>query len=203
PNRSMPPAVGLDEPRRRIVPMEGKTQADIVLGWPAMARSDPDFLKAYLANTILGVFGMMGRLGDSVRDEQGLAYYVYSRLEAGLGIGPWLAIAGVNPANVERAIDAILYEVRRLRDEPVPEEDLADNQAYLTGAIPLHLETNEGISATLLEIERHGLGLDYLQRYEGLVQAITARDVQQVARAYLDPGTYVLAVAGPASEEIG
>jgi zinc protease len=203
PNRSMPPAVGLDEQRRRIVPIEGKTQADIVLGWPAMARSNPDFLKAYLANTILGIFGMMGRLGDSVRDGQGLAYYVYSRLEAGLGIGPWLAIAGVNPANVERAIDAILYEVRRLRDEPVPEEELADSQAYLTGSIPLHLETNEGISATLLEIERHGLGLDYLQRYEELVRDITARDVQQVARTYLDPGTYVLAVAGPSSEERG
>ena len=108
PNRSIPPAVSLDEQRRQLVPVEGKTQSDIVLGWPGLTRDDPDYMPARLANTILGVFGMMGRLGDSVRDEQGLAYYVYSRLEAGLGAGPWTAIAGVNPANVERAIDGIL-----------------------------------------------------------------------------------------------
>jgi zinc protease len=197
PNRTIPPAVEVDEQRRRIVPVEGKTQADIVLGWPALARRDPDFMKAYLANTVLGIFGMMGRLGDSVRDEQGLAYYVYSRLEAGLAVGPWLAVAGVNPANVERAIDSILHEVKRLRDEPVPGEELANSQAYLTGSMPLRLETNEGLSATLLEIERHGLGLDYLQRYEGLVRDVTAQDVQEVARTYLDPEVYVLAVAGP------
>jgi len=203
PNRSIPPAVELDEQRRRIVAVEGKTQADIVLGWPALARRDPDFMKAYLANTVLGIFGMMGRLGDSVRDEQGLAYYVYSRLEAGLGVGPWVAIAGVNPANVERTIDGILHEVGRLRDERVPKEELADSQAYLTGSMPLRLETNEGISATLLEMERHGLGLDYLQRYEGLVRAVTSEDMQEVARTYLDPEVYVLAVAGPPVEERG
>jgi zinc protease len=173
------------------------------LGWPALARRDPDFMKAYLANTVLGIFGMMGRLGDSVRDEQGLAYYVYSRLEAGLGVGPWVAIAGVNPANVERTIDGILHEVGRLRDERVPEEELADSQAYLTGSMPLRLETNEGISATLLEMERHGLGLDYLQRYEGLVRAVTSEDMQEMARTYLDPKVYVLAVAGPPVEERG
>jgi zinc protease len=203
PNRSIPPPVEVDVLRQRIVPVEGKTQADIVLGWPAMARRDPNFMKAYLANTVLGVFGMMGRLGDSVRDEQGLAYYVYSRLEAGLGVGPWVAIAGVNPANVERTMDGILHEVVRLRDELVPEEELADSQAYLTGSMPLRLETNEGISATLLEIERHGLGLDYLQRFEGLVRAVTAEDVQEMARIYLDPEVYVLAVAGPPVEESG
>jgi zinc protease len=124
PNFDIPPAVNLTEQRRQIVAVEGKTQADIVLGWPGLARKDPDFIKANLANTVLGVFGMMGRLGDSVRDQQGLAYYVYSRLEAGLGAGPWTTIAGVNPANVQRALDGILHEVRRLRDEPVPADEL-------------------------------------------------------------------------------
>jgi zinc protease len=118
-------------------------------------------------------------------------------------VGPWLAIAGINPANVERTIDSILNEVERLREERVPAEELADSQAYLTGSMPLRLETNEGISATLLEMERHGLGLDYLQRYEGLVRAVTAEDVQEVVRTCLDPEVYVLAVAGPPVEERG
>jgi zinc protease len=197
PNRSIPPAVHLDQPRRQTVAIEGKTQSDIILGWPGLARSDPDYMKAYLANTVLGVFGMMGRLGDNVRDEHGLAYYVYSQLEAGLGAGPWRAIAGVNPANVEQAIDGILHEVRRLRDEPVPAEELADTQSYLTGSMPLRLETNEGIANTLLNLERYELGLDYLLGYAGLVNAITVQDLQQIAQTYLDTDCYALAIAGP------
>lgn len=197
PIREVPPNVGLSEQRRRIVGVEGKTQADIVLGWPGLKRTDPDFSRAYLANTILGIFGMMGRLGDKIRDEAGLAYYVYSRLEAGIGPGPWLAVAGVNPANVEPAIDGILAEVRRLRDEPVPADELADSHSFLTGSLPLRLETNEGIAGSLLEIERYGLGLDYLQRYDGIIRAVTVADVEEVAHQYLDPERYCLAVAGP------
>jgi zinc protease len=197
PNFGIPPAVDLVEPRRQIVAIEGKTQADVVLGWPGLARKDPDFVKANLTNTVLGVFGMMGRLGDTVRDQQGLAYYVYSRLAADLGAGPWTTIAGVNPANVQRAIDGILHEVRRLRDEPVPAEELADSQSFLTGSMPIRLETNEGVAYTLLEMERHELGLDYLLRYADLVNGVTVQDLRDMAQKYLDPDVYALAVAGP------
>lgn len=197
PNRDIPPPVSLPEGRADRVVVEGKTQSDILLGWPGLARKDPDYMCANLTNTILGVFGMMGRLGRNIRDEQGLAYYVYSQLEAGLGVGPWAVIAGVNPANVEPTIQGVLAQVRRLRDEPVPTEDLADSQSFLTGSMPLRLETNEGVGAALLTIERYGLGLDYLQRFSDLVRAVTVHDVQAMALKYLDPDRYVLAVAGP------
>jgi zinc protease len=197
PNRTVPPRVRLTERRRQVVPVEGKTQSDIVLGWPAVARKDPDFMKARLTNTVLGVFGMMGRLGDSLRDQQGLAYYVFGRLEAGVGAGPWVAIAGVDPTNVQPAVDGILHEVRRLRDEPVPVDELADSQAFLTGSMPLRLETNEGIARMLLDVARYDLGLDYLQRYTGLVKAVTVQDLGDMARRYLDPDLYALAIAGP------
>jgi len=199
PNRDVPPRVELAEPRRQMVSIPGKTQSDIILGWPGLARKDPDFMKARLANTLLGVFGMMGRLGDSVRDEEGLAYYVFSQMDAGLGAGPWVTVAGINPANVERAIEGILRQVRRLREEMVPEDELADSQSYLTGSMPLRLETNEGIGGTLLSIERYDLGYDYLQRFAGLVNAVNVQDVQEMALKYLDPDTYALAVAGPES----
>jgi zinc protease len=197
PDRSVPMAVELLEKRQQSVAIEGKTQSDVMLGWPGLARNDPDFVKARLTNTVLGVFGMMGRLGTSVRVEQGLAYYVYSRLEAGLGAGPWLAHAGVNPANVAQAIDGILHEVRRLRDEPVPADELADSQSYLTGIMPLQLETNEGVASVILDMERYELGLDYLEHYADLVNAVTVSDLQQMAQTYLDPEHYVLALAGP------
>ncbi|MBN1138011.1 MAG: insulinase family protein [Anaerolineae bacterium] len=198
PNRaSVAPPAPLAETRSQTVTVEGKTQADVMLGWLGMARTDPDYIKAGLANNILGVFGMMGRLGDNLRDRQGLAYYVYSRLEAGLGAGPWAAVAGVDPANVQRTVDGIRGEVRRLRQEPVSADDLANSQLSLTGSLPLRLETNEGVAGVLLDMERYGLGLDYLQRYAGLVNAVTIQDIQEMAHRYLDPDRYVLAVAGP------
>ncbi len=198
PNRPpLPPVAPPDEVRQRFVPIPGKTQTDIVLGWPGPARTDPAFLDAVVCNTILGVFGMMGRLGDKVRDELGLAYYSYSRVEGGSGPGPWTVIAGVNPVNVPRALGAIRDEIRRIREEPVSPEELADSQAFLVGSLPLRLETNEGVAAAILDMERYNLGLDYLQRYGDLIREITPERVQAAARQWLNPDAYVLALAGP------
>ena len=189
------------EVRERFVPMPGKTQADIVLGRAGPPRAAEDFLHARLANTILGVFGMMGRLGANVRDQQGLAYYVYSGLQGGLGPGPWLVRAGVNPANVQQAITSIRDEIRRLLAEPLPADELTDNKRFMIGSMPILLETNAGVASSILDMELYQLGLDYLQRYPELISAITAEQVQAAARKYLNPDEYALAVAGPALEE--
>lgn len=201
--RTLPPVPRPETTRSQVVTVEGKTQSDLLLGWLGLARTDPHYVKAHLANNVLGVFGMMGRLGENLRDRQGLAYYVYSRIEAGLGPGPWAAVAGVNPANVRRTIDGIRAEVRRLRDEPIKAEELANSQSFLTGSLPLRLETNEGLAGLLLDMERYGLGLDYLLRYRGLIESVTVDDVRDMARHYLDPDVYVLAVAGPHTGQPG
>jgi len=193
----LPPVPSPTEARRKFVPIPGKTQADIVLGYPGPSRTDPTFLDAMLCNTILGVFGMMGRLGDRVRDEQGLAYYSYSRIEGGPGPGPWTVIAGVNPENIEKALASIRAEIRRICQEPVEPEELADSQAFLVGSLPLRLETNEGVARAILEMELYGLGLDYLQRYGDLIRAITPERVLAAAQQWLDPDAYALAIAGP------
>jgi zinc protease len=177
--------------------MPHKTQSDLIVGWPAMRRLDPDFDGARVANTVLGVFGMMGRLGENVREEQGMAYYAYSRLSANRDPGAWAAIAGVAPENVERAFRAMLAEVERLRQEPVPADELQDCKRYLTGSLPIQLETNEGVAGVLVDVEWHGLGLDYVQRYKGIIDGITPSDVQAAAQKYLNPAAYALAIAGP------
>ncbi len=187
----------LPEVRQQSSTLAGKTQSDIILGWPGPARAAPDFQAANLANSVLGVFGMMGRLGKTVREDQGLAYYSYSSLSGGLGPGPWNISAGVNPANVGKAIDSILIEVTRMIETSVSEEDLADNQANFTGRLPLTLESNEGVASAILNMETHQLGLDYLRRYKDMINAITREDVQKAAQKYLSPGAYALAVAGP------
>ncbi len=119
---------------RHNVVMRDKVQADIVMGLPGPRRSAEDYLEASMMNTILGVFGMMGRIGQSVREEQGLAYYAYSRLAGGLGPGAWTAAAGVSPDNVEQAVESIRDEIRRIQDEPVDDDELADSKAYRIGS---------------------------------------------------------------------
>ena len=179
------------------VAMPDKQQADIRLGLPGPRRAEPDYLQASLMNTILGVFGMMGRIGQSVREEQGLAYYAYSRLQGGLGPAPWCAIAGVAPTAVEQATTSILDEIKRMQDEIVPEDELADNKAYRTGSLPMSLETNSGIADVISDMELYGLGLDYLVDYPEQIEAITAVQIQQAAQKYLSTKQIGVAVAGP------
>jgi zinc protease len=177
--------------------MPDKHQVDLVLGLPGPRRAAPDYLDASLMNTILGVFGMMGRIGHNVREEQGLAYYASSRLEGGVGPGPWLASAGVAPDKVEQAIEAIRHEIRRIQEEPVAAEELADSQAYRTGSLPMSLETNSGLVDIITDMELYDLGLDYLHTYTPTMQAITPERIQAAARRYLSADDLVIAVAGP------
>ncbi|MCY3992276.1 MAG: pitrilysin family protein [Caldilineaceae bacterium] len=201
PAHTIPPVTGVNGIQRKTFPMPGKVQSDVVVGCLAIPRKHPDYHAVQVANNILGQFGMMGRLGENVRERQGLAYYSYSALDADIGIGPWVAFAGVNPQNVDQAIDSILHEFERLGQEPVSDEELSDSIANMTGTLPLRLETNDGVASILLNIEWFGLGLDYLQTYQDRIKAITAEDVQRVAAQYLRTDAYTLVTAGPDPNE--
>jgi len=185
---------------RRHHQMPDKYQSDITLGRPGPPRNTPDYLATSLMNTVLGVFGMMGRIGKNVREAQGLAYYAYSSLQGGLGPGAWLAAAGVSPDKVEQATNSILDEVARMQNELVPAEELADSQAYRIGSLPVGLETNNGIASVITDMELYEWGLDYLLEFPDLVRAITPEQVQAAAQKYLSTEDLGIAVAGP---EIG
>ena len=194
---ALPDLAPVTASKRANVALPGKTQSDLVLGVAGPSRFSPDFQAASLANSVLGQFGMMGRIGRSVREELGLAYYAYSQIDGGFGPGPWNVAAGVNPANVELAIDRIRDEIRRLVTEPVGEDDLADNQAYHIGHLPLQLESNEGIAYALRNMETYNLGLDYLVNYRDTINNLTRADLLNAAKHYLNPDALVIGVAGP------
>jgi zinc protease len=179
------------------VALPGKSQVDLVLGAPGPARTDPEYLAAMLGNNILGVFGMYGRIGDAVREAEGLAYYSMSTVSGGVGPGPWMVLAGVNPRNVPRTVELIRRELTRFTQTKVSRRELADSQASIVGRMPLQMESNEGVAGTLMSIEMFGLGLDYYQRYPGLIRSVTADQILDAARHYLDAEAMVLAVAGP------
>jgi zinc protease len=157
----------------------------------------PGFLAAALGNNILGQFGMMGRIGDSVREKAGLAYYASSSLSGGLGPGPWFVAAGVDPQNIDQTIDLISQEITRFISEPVSQEELSDSKSNFIGRLPLSLESNAGVASALTNLERFQLGLDYYRQYPDLVQAITAEDVLDIAQRYWHPERLGIAIAGP------
>ncbi len=194
---ALPPLPPLEATVREDVAIPGKSQADVVVGAAGPARTAPDYLPAMVGNTILGRFGLMGRIGDAVREQAGLAYYAYSELHGGYGPGPWEVNAGVAPPNVEKALALIVAEIRRFVSEPVSAEELADAQAGIVGSLPLSFESNQGVAGALLTMERYGLGLDYYRRLPDLVRRVTAEEILQAARHYLDPDRLVIAVAGP------
>ena len=142
----------------------------------------------------------MGRLGHSIREEAGLAYYASSSLEGGDAQGSWSISAGVADKNIALTIQKAQDEVRRLTDELVSESDLTDNQSYYTGRQPLRLESSGGIAGMLETIERYQLGLDYLLHYNDMIYSITREQVQQVASKYLNPDALVVSVAGASGE---
>ena len=200
PAQPTPPELPALKPLRetisRQVNIPGKSEADVIMGVAGPPRKSPDFLAASLGNNILGQFGMYGRIGESVRERSGLAYHASSSLSGGIGPGPWLFIAGVNPNNLDKTIALIKQEVARFISEPVTSEELADSQSNYIGRLPLSLESNGGVAAALLNLERYELGLDYYLRYAELINAVTPAEILETAQRYLNPDCLAIATAG-------
>jgi zinc protease len=194
---ALPPLKTLKKTVSKHHRISGKSQSDLIIGTNGPMRRDPEFMPASIGNNILGQFGMMGRIGDVVREKSGLAYYAYSSLSAGLGPGSWEVNAGVNPQNVKKATDLIVEELKRFVQEGITADELADTKANFIGRLPLSLESNGGVANALLNIERHDLGLDYYRRYEGLVNEVTADEVLNAARKFINLDRLAIAVAGP------
>lgn len=194
---SLPELEPLQATVKQQVVIVGKSQSDLVMGSQGPSRHSPDYMAASLGNNVLGQFGMMGRIGDVVREQSGLAYYAYTSLNAGQGPGSWEVSAGVNPSNLQKAIDLIRREISHFVSEPVSEQELSDSQANYIGRLPLTLESNNGMAGALLNLERFNLGLDYYRRYPDMVRSTTPSDVLEVARRYLDPERLAIATAGP------
>jgi zinc protease len=178
------------------VAIPGKSQSDLVMGTLGPKRHAPDYLAASIGNNILGQFGMMGRIGDSVREKAGLAYYASTSVNSWIEAGSWEVSAGVNPKNLNKAINLIIKELERFCTEEVTEAELEDSKSNYIGRLPLSLESNSGVANSILNLERFNLGLDYLQRYAGLVNAITSQAILDAAKHYFNPHNLIIVSAG-------
>ena len=186
--------------RRRVdIPMMNKAQADIAYGFTTLTRSDPDYYACWLMNHAFGQYSMSGRLGDSIRERQGMAYYAYSALDASIMEGPLLIRAGVSASNIDRAVASIDEEVRKLTTDGLTQKELDDSRRFLIYAMPRALETNAGIANYLQTEEFFGLGLDYDFRVPELLRGVTLEHANAAAKKFLSVDRATIVIAGPYS----
>lgn len=187
------------ERRTTVLPMMNKAQADVAYGFVTIRRGDPRYYAYWVMNNILGQYALGGRLGDSIRERQGMAYYTFSSFDASVAAGPLVVRAGVSPANVQRAVTSIDLELSRFAADGPADRELAESKQYLIGSMPRTLETNVGIATFLQTAELFGLGLDYDVRLPDLLAKVSRDQVHEAARAALDPSRATVVVAGPYS----
>lgn len=194
---TVPDAVVPAERQLVAVPMMNKAQADVVYGFAGIRRSNPDYTAYSVMNNALGQYAIGGRLGDSIRERQGMAYYVFSSLDATFGPGPFSIKAGVAAANVDKTIASIDAELAAVLEKGFTAQEIDESKSFMIGSLPRQLETNAAIASFLLTVDTFELGLDYDERLPGLIGAITKDAADAAARKLLDPTRATIAVAGP------
>lgn len=203
----VPAAQPSEPPDNRVIRIvrQPSPQSVVMFGMRGIARDDPDYYAAYVMNHVLGGGGLTSRLSQSVREDRGLTYSIYSYLfplkQSSLYMGGFAA----SNANVAEALDLTDSEIERLRDGGVTDEELADTKTYLNGSFPLRLTSNGRIAGILISVQRHNLGIDYLERRADLINAVTRQDIARVAARLLRPDAMIVVIVGdPAGiEETG
>jgi zinc protease len=183
----------------KIVTLPDTSQTSILFGHIGeLKRTDPDYYAATVMNYILGgsVFG--SRLGNVIRDQQGLAYSVYSSFDASHGEGPFQIFIGTNPANAYRAVGLAKQAIATFQAKGATPLEVKEAVDYLTGSFALTLETNGGVAGVILAEEDYNLGLDYVNRRTALYRKVTVAQVNALAKKLLHPDKATLVIAGAA-----
>ena len=170
------------------------TQANIILGHIGITRQNPDYYTVLVMNYILGGGGFSSRLLTEIRDNQGLAYSIHSRFGASMEPGSFVAKLQTKNSSAQQAIQAVIAEIRRIRENPVSDQEIEEAKAFLTGSFPLQMDTSSEIATLLTQVEFFELGQDYFEDFIERIQAVSKEDVQRAAQKYLFPDRYVLVV---------
>lgn len=176
------------------------TQANIVLGNLGPPRNNPDFFPMVVMNYILGGGGFSSRLLNEIRAKRGFAYSVRSAFDFKKHGGSFSVSLQTKNDSAREAISIVVAEMKKIQAEPVTDRELEGARKYLTGSFPLRLDTQAKLASFLAQVEFYGLGDDYADKYASRIMAVTKEDVQRVAKQYLNPGAYTLAVVGNLKE---
>ena len=182
-----------------IVDRPQSVQSVIKIGYPVeMNIGNPDYIKASVTNTILG--GGFSRLFVNLREKHGYTYGAYSRISSNPLIGKFEASASVRNAVTDSSVFQILYEMKRLREEPVPASELSMMKNYLTGNFALSLESPQTIASFATNTERYKLPKDFYANYLKNIEAVNSTDVMEMSKKYFLPDNSIILVVGKASD---
>jgi zinc protease len=182
---------------RTIVTRLDVPQAVVTFGGPGIARSDPDFMAGYIVNHVLGGGSFSSRLYREVREKRGLAYGVSDSL---VWFKKAAVVIGGTATRAERTGDAIAIierEFKRMAETGPTPEELAKAKSYLKGSYALSLDTSTKIAAQLVHIQNDNLGIDYISRRDGLIDAVTMEDARRVAKRLFGGGLLVTVAGRP------
>jgi zinc protease len=182
-----------------IVDRPGSAQANIVIANSAIAREHPDHFAVTVMNQVLGA-GASSRVFMNLREEKGYTYGAYTRFDSKKLAGSFEATAEVRTAVTGDSLKEFFYELNRIRDEKVSDEELADAKSFLTGVFPIRAETQEGLTGLISNQLLYGLPADYLQTYRDKINQITVDDVQRVANSYIRPHEFAIVIVGDAKD---
>ncbi|MEW5703715.1 MAG: pitrilysin family protein [Pseudomonadota bacterium] len=171
-------------------------QSVVVFGQAGVKRDDPDYYAAQVLNHILGGGGLQSRLAKEIRGARGLAYavstYLYPLDRAGL----WVGQLATRNDRVKESLDLLRAEWKRMAETPVTKEELEDAKTYITGAFPLSLDSTGRIASVLLAIQKYHLGIDYFERRNAYIAAVSADDLRRLAKRLLNPDALAVVVVG-------
>jgi zinc protease len=193
-------------PQRTFIPLD-VPQTVVNFGGPGLKRDDPDFMAAYVVNQILGG-GSSSRLYREVREKRGLAYSVSESLVWMNHSALFLGSTATRGDRAAETVDAINKEVRRMAEIGPTQQELDEAKSYLEGSQMLALDTSSKLAGALLQYQLDGLGIDYIEKRNSLVAAVTLDRATAVAKRLWSRGLSTVVVgrapeaaAQPASGE--
>jgi zinc protease len=180
-----------------IVDRPGSAQSNIVISNLAINRNSDDYFAFLVMNQILGA-GASSRLFMNLREEKGYTYGAYSSIDARRLAGSFEATSEVRSAVTGDSLKEFFYELNRIRDEKVSEEELTDAKNFLTGVFPIRAETQEGLTNLIVSQKLYNLPDDYLQTYRDKINEITLEDIERAAKKYITPEKIAIVIVGDA-----
>lgn len=201
-SRSTPAAVqpaALDRLRISVIDRPRAPQTELCMGSVGVSRSHPDRAGLVVLNSLLGG-KFTSRLNLNLRERLGITYGVSSSFAQRRGPGPFLVSASVDTEAVGVAVGEILAEIRRLQDDLVTEEELADTQSYLLGIFPYTLQRIEGLASRLADLAAYDLPRDYFTAYLQRIASVNRDELQRLARQHLHPDRMGVVAVGPHGE---
>lgn len=178
-----------------LVDKPGAVQSEVRIGHPGAARGTDDFYALQVLNVILGG-SFTSRLNQNLRETHGYSYGAGSAFGLRRGVGPFVAQAAVVATRTDSSLVQFFHELNRIRDQAVPADELERAKGFITLGLPRSFETNAQIAGRLADLVTHDLPLDYYDSYVQRINAVTAADLQRVARQYLQPDRSVVVVVG-------